>query len=100
MAVKNMRPRYIGFRVTGGVKIHRKEMIRAIRSSFSTDEYNDIEPWLTAFDGFKGILRCRHNGSERARELLNDIYLDPGRVETVITSGTIKKVKVSIGLDR
>ncbi len=91
MAVKNERLRYIGF-VLQGSRTDRRNMINAIRRSFQ-DEYDEIKPWLTVFDGKKGIIRCRHFGKERTIEILNSIDICGGKVKTLISSGTIKKVK-------
>ncbi len=92
MAVKNKRIRYIGFQIVGGHKIDRKEFIRALRRAFSKDEYITIEPWLTVFTDNKGILRCEHTGKEKTIELLNSMDLGGGKVRTIVTGGTIKKV--------
>ncbi len=92
MAVRNYRNRYVGFVIQGG-KTTRRKMISAIRSSFDKDEYHRISPWLTVFDGEKGIVRCQHHGNDRVVEVLNKIEVEGGKVKTVVTSGTIKKVK-------
>ncbi len=86
------RPRYIAFRIKNG-KTDRRGMINAIKSTFTGEEYDSIEPWLTVFTGTKGIVRCNHTGKEEAIDILNDMDVGGGRVRTVITSGTIKKAK-------
>ncbi len=93
MAVRNTRQRYIGFEITDGKELERKDMIMMIRNSFTKDEYADLEPWLTVFTGSKGILRCKHIGKERALEILDSMDIEGAKVKTVITSGTIRKVQ-------
>ncbi len=92
MVVGEDRQRYIAFIIEGG-KTDRRGMIDAIRSEFSRQEYEEIKPWLTVFEGDKGIVRCKHTGKERAIEILNDMLIDDGKVRTITTSGTIKKAK-------
>ncbi len=93
MAVKGKRYRYIGFEIIDGEEIDRREMIRAVRNSFREDEYTAVEPWITVFTGDKGIVRCLHTGKDRTIEILNNLEIKGGTVKTVVTSGTIKKVK-------
>ncbi|MFW5952707.1 MAG: hypothetical protein ACOCSJ_00940 [Candidatus Natronoplasma sp.] len=95
MVVGEDRQRYISFIIAGG-KTDRKGMINAIRSAFSREEYEEIEPWLTVFEGDRGIVRCDHTGKERSVEILNEIEIDNGKVKTIITSGTIKKAKKAL----
>lgn len=90
--VTKKRNRYIAFVLEGG-STDRRGMINAIRDVFSKDEYHEIKPWLTVFDGEKGIVRCNHTGKERTVDLLNSIEVGGGSVRTVTTSGTIKKAK-------
>ncbi|MFO8109413.1 MAG: hypothetical protein R6U17_02680 [Thermoplasmata archaeon] len=92
MAVRNERLRYIGFELEGR-KIPRDVMISAIRASFESEEYEKIKPWLTVFDDNKGIVRCRHKGKERTKDILNSMKLNGESVRTVVSSGSIKKVK-------
>ncbi len=92
MAVRNERQRYVTFILSEG-STSRNDMIHAIRSSFSRGEYEDIKPWLTVFEGDRGILRCRHTGAERTREILNSMEVGGGEVKSVYTSGSIKKAK-------
>lgn len=89
------RERYISF-IIEGAKTDRKEMINAIRSEFSKEEYDEIQPWLTIFEGDRGIVRCSHTGKERAIEVMNDIEIKDGKVKTIVTSGTIKKAKKAL----
>jgi len=92
MVVGDDRQRYIVFVIEGG-KTNRGGMISAIRDEFSEEEYGEIKPWLTVFEGDRGIIRCKHTGKENAVKILNDIKVGGGKVKTVITSGTIKKAK-------
>jgi len=51
--------------------------------------------YLVRFDGFKGILRCRHTEKENAIKLLKSIKkIDscPIHIKTLGTSGTIKSL--------
>lgn len=98
MAVEGKRWRYIGFELSDG-KLDRREMIRAVRDSFSKDEYSELEPWLTVFTGTKGILKVRHMGKDRAIEILNSMKFNGVTVKTVVTSGTIKKVKKTLSVE-
>ena len=84
MAVEGRRNRYIAFRIAGG-KTDRSGMIGAIRRAFSRSEYEKIKPWLTVFEGGRGIVRINHDGKERALEILNSIEVGGGKVETLTT---------------
>ncbi|MFW6040320.1 MAG: hypothetical protein ACOC85_00610 [Thermoplasmatota archaeon] len=92
MAVKDIRKRYIAFRLKNG-ETDRKRMINAIREAFTKNEYRVIEPWLTVFTGKKGIIRVSHLGKKRAIEVLNRTVVNDCKVETITTSGTIKNAK-------
>lgn len=92
MTVSKHRKRYIAFVIEDG-KTSRKDMISAIRERFSYEEYENFRPWLTVFDGRRGIVRCRHIGKEKVVKILNSIEVGGGKVKTLITSGTIKKAK-------
>lgn len=92
MAVRENRNRYVVFEIGSG-RTDRRGMIRAIRRAFSRDEYEDYEPWLTVFEGDKGIIRFDHMGKERVLELLDGIEVGGGEVRTTFTSGTIKRAK-------
>jgi len=95
MVVGDDRQRYISF-IIEGAETDRRGMINAIRNEFSREEYEEIKPWLTVFEGDRGILRCKHIGKERAVEVMNEIEVDKGKVKTIITSGTIKKAKKAL----
>jgi len=95
MVVDDDRQRYISF-IIEGAETDRKGMINAIREKFSRKEYEEIEPWLTVFEGDRGIVRCKHLGKERAVEIMNKIKIDNGKLKTIITSGTIKKAKKAL----
>lgn len=92
MAVENDRQRYILFVIREG-ETDRRGMINAIRDEFTREEYEEIKPWLTVFEGDRGIIRVKHTGKARAIEVLNGMEVGGGKVETITTSGTIKKVK-------
>ncbi len=92
MVVGDDRQRYIAFVIEGG-KTDRGNMIGAIRHEFSKDEYENIKPWLTVFEGDRGIIRCKHTGKEKALNILNKMQVGGGKVKTIMTSGTIKKAK-------
>jgi len=95
MVADDDRQRYISF-IIEGAETDRKGMIKAIRDEFSREEYEEIEPWLTVFEGDRGIVRCNHIGKKRAVEVMNKIEVDNGKVRTIITSGTIKKAKKAL----
>ena len=94
------RKRYIAFRVHATWEISRKEFIAAIRRNVNEkNQWERVMPWLTVFENNQGILRCMHTAKDEAVEILNSIeYIDKGkekvRVETLGTSGTIKKAKL------
>jgi len=95
MVVDDDRQRYISF-IIKGAETDRKGMINAIREEFSRKEYEEIEPWLTVFEGDRGIVRCKHIYKNRAVEIMNNIEIDNGKLKTIITSGTIKKAKKAL----
>ncbi len=65
------------------------------------DQVSEGRPWLTAFRDNRGILRCSHTDKETAIEMLSGIT-EVGEerlkvnIETLVTSGTIKKAKESL----
>jgi RNase P/RNase MRP subunit POP5 len=94
------RKRYIAFRVDAPHVISRKEFISAIRNNVKDKaQWDRVEPWLTVFENNEGILRCIHTARDEAVEILTRINV-VGRpsvdvkVETLGTSGTIKKAKL------
>lgn len=95
MVVGDDRQRYISFVIKEG-EIDRKGMIQVIRDEFTREEYEEIKPWLTVFEKDRGIIRCKHTGKERAIEVFNQMKINNGKVETIITSGTIKKAKKAL----
>ena len=77
-------------------------MVRAIDIASRAAGLDDRKR-LTVFTGDLGIVRCRHMEQEAMVECISSIReVDgrPARAETLITSGTIKKVKGHLGLDR
>lgn len=95
MMIKEMRQRYIAFIIEDG-STDRKGMIAKIREYFADDEYRRIRPWLLVFTGDKGIVRCNHLHKDRCVEILNSMRINGGNVQTVTTSGTIKKAKETL----
>ena len=101
MSKKTEKPkiRYITFKVHSPRIFSRKEFISAIRQNISRKEvWDKMKPWLTVFQNNQGILRCNHTEVDRAKELLISIKFVGGEqvpvtVETLGTSGTIKKAK-------
>ncbi|MDO9537510.1 MAG: Rpp14/Pop5 family protein [Thermoplasmata archaeon] len=104
MGVKEFRHRYIVFEIEAPRVIERWELIKEfqrIASRMGLDQTDEIRPWLTAFQNNRGILRCSHNDRDKAIELLkaiNEVGEDRVKVtiDTITTSGTIKKAKESL----
>ncbi len=89
-----MRKRYIAFHLDGDTS--KKPLIEAIKKR----DFDEI-PWLIYFDGEYGILRCGHLEKEKAIDLLRSIKRvgdNKVKIETIATSGTIKKIKEKIGI--
>ena len=89
---KTGRVRYILFRLSEG-KASRYQLIERLKE-LSRGE----QPWLTVYTGTYGILRCRHCQKEEMIELLGSLgwagrEKNVIRIETVATSGTIRKLK-------
>lgn len=104
MAVKEFRHRYIVFEIEAPRVIERWELIKEFQrlaSRMGLDQSEEIRPWLTAFQNNRGILRCSHCDRDKALELLNGIT-EVGderlkvTIQTITTSGTIKKAKESM----
>jgi RNase P/RNase MRP subunit POP5 len=104
MPIKSQRDkqRYIAFRITAPRQLSRKEFIAVLRRNIQDqNSWDRMKPWLTVFENNCGILRCTHTTADEARTLLASIQ-DFGRektackVETLCTSGTIKKAKSKI----
>lgn len=97
--IKKPKRRYITFKVHSPKILSRKEFISAIRQNISGKEaWDKMQPWLTVFQDNEGILRCNRNEVDKAKELLISIKSVgreqiPVTVETLGTSGTIKKAK-------
>jgi RNase P/RNase MRP subunit POP5 len=100
--VKEYRQRYIVFEIESPRLVERWEFLAALQKRASLlrlDLEKGGRPWLTAFHGNRGVLRCAHTDKEKAIELLNGIN-EIGEnnelkiaVKTISTSGTIKKAK-------
>ncbi len=92
MAVRNFRKRYIVFRVHGRGALPRKEMIDIINRR---GRIHRVRMKLTVFKGNRGIILVSHTDKEKAIEAMN--FEDSGlKIETIRTSGTIKKAKNSM----
>ena len=88
MAVSDFRKRYIVFKVSGS-PLSRKEMIAIINRM---GRMHGVRMNLTVFQGNRGIILVSHRDKEKAVKAMN--FDDKGlKVETVKTSGTIKKAK-------
>lgn len=103
MVVKDKvgRKRYIGFEIhiEGKSHFHRGAVIRALNQESGVAR--KLNPWLTEFDGMKGIVRCPHTEKDAIIELLRNLkHIDrtPVSVKTVTTSGCIKTVKEKLRL--
>ena len=97
------RKRYVGFRVAveEGPPPDRRVMVEALDSASRAVHLSDRKR-LTVFTGEMGIAKCSHLELEPMVRALTSIDLIGGRsatVETLITSGTIKKVKAHLGMD-
>jgi RNase P/RNase MRP subunit POP5 len=102
-APRRERRRYVGFRVAvdDGPAPDRKAMVEAMdRASRAAGLPGRRR--LTVFTGDLGIAVCEHLELEtmlRAMGSIDEVGGLPARVETLVTSGTIKKVKAHLGLD-
>lgn len=94
-----IRKRYIAFRITAPRLISRNELISAIRENLKDKKsWNNMKPWLTIFENNHGILSCVHTSKNEAIELLSSLKAVgrekvPIKVDTLGTSGTIKKAR-------
>lgn len=98
-----VRKRYVGFRVhvEEGPPPDRRTMVEALDRVCRAEHLRDSKR-LTVFTGASGIAKCEHREWEamvRALTSIEDLGGRPARVETVVTSGTIKKVKAHLGLE-
>jgi RNase P/RNase MRP subunit POP5 len=98
------RKRYIGFRVEPeeGPAPGRHEMVAALDAACRSAGLPDRRR-LTVFTGVQGIARCTDGEQATMVKILSSIGEVGGRpvlVTTLVTSGTIKKVKGHLGLDR
>ncbi len=90
MAVRNFRKRYIVFRVHSSRALTRKDMIAVINRR---GRMHGMRMKLTVFESDRGIILVSHRDKEKAVKAMN--FEDNGlKVETVKTSGTIKKAKM------
>ncbi len=92
VASSNPRFRYVVFRISSKVSI--KENLVADAVSKSLDMNKRV---LVHFDGVFGIVRCTNLNKDKTIRLLNAVTSIGGKavhIETVGTSGTIKKAKL------
>ena len=91
------RKRYIVFSVTTESAPSHDDFERAAVSLLrEKGVLRSVRPKLIDFDGRVGILRCAHTGKDEAIDVLNsmtDVMGAKVRVETVKTSGTLRKVR-------
>ena len=104
MGVREFRRRYIVFTIDASKNVERWELIKEFQreaSRMGLDQENEGRPWLTAFQDNRGILRCSHTDKDIAIEMLQNVT-EVGeerlkvKIETIVTSGTIKKAKESL----
>ena len=104
MGVREFRRRYIVFTIDAPRNIERWELIKEFQreaSRMGLDQESEGRPWLTAFQDNRGILRCSHTDKDTAIEMLQSVT-EVGEerlkvtIETLVTSGTIKKAKESL----
>ncbi|HMA83366.1 MAG TPA: Rpp14/Pop5 family protein [Candidatus Thermoplasmatota archaeon] len=98
---RDFRPRYILFRISGEKSlfpISRNSMIFALRSyaeRFFSCSLKEKKIYLTRFNGWKGIVRCKHTEKQNTINLLQSITQINGKsvvIQTIATSGTIKSL--------
>jgi RNase P/RNase MRP subunit POP5 len=96
------RYRYIAFRLTtdDDRAVRRDDMIRTIQDATRTHDAAGAEPWLTRFDGTRGILRVLRGNETQGRNVLDSIteirVQDVGvpvHVSCLLTSGTIASLQ-------
>jgi RNase P/RNase MRP subunit POP5 len=95
------RKRYIGFRVSvaEGPPPDRRAMVEAMDEACRAARLPDRKR-LTVFTGELGIAKCPHREQAAMLRAMASIDCIGGRaatVETLVTSGTIKKVKGHLG---
>jgi RNase P/RNase MRP subunit POP5 len=101
---QRVRKRYVGFRVTvdQGPAPDRRAMVVSLDRACRAVNLPDAKR-LTVFTGHLGIAKCVHTEAAalvRALSSIDRIGDRSASVETVVTSGTIKKVKGHLGLDK
>ena len=86
----------------GDVPPDRRAMVEAMDAACRSEGLPDRRR-LTVFTGDRGIARCDHTEVEvtlRALRSIEEVGGSRASVVTVVTSGTIKKVKAHLGLAR
>jgi RNase P/RNase MRP subunit POP5 len=92
------RRRYILFRIINEDKIDisKDQLIYEIRKrckDLYSDKCKKMGIFLVRFDGYEGIIRCKHTEKQNVINLMNSINRignESIKVETIGTSGTIK----------
>ncbi len=97
------RKRYVGFRVQveEGPPPDRRTMVEALDRACRSHGLRDRKR-LTVFTGELGIAKCEHTEVDDmlgALASIDHLGGTPAMVETLVTSGTIKKVKAHLRLD-
>ncbi len=101
MPVREYRKRYVAFKIDAPRNIQRWELIGALQrraEKMGMAGEGLARPWLTTYKDNRGVLRCAHVDKDIAIELLTSVT-ELGddnlqvKIETIVTSGTIKQAK-------
>ena len=97
MVVKDRvgRNRYIAFRIEGRRRVTPPEFTEALRGAAASVPAPE-RPRLVLLAGDRGLVRCRHTAKEATIALLRAVTKaggGPVRVETLGTSGTIRRAR-------
>lgn len=94
------RRRYIGFRIKlqkdKTINLEKKDIVDEIKKQsilLFDKNCRELGIYLIRFNGEKGIVKCNHTQKDNTIQLLksiNKICLQPVKIETLGTSGTIK----------
>ncbi len=91
---KGERKRYVGF-VVSDPSINRSKLIHLLNIATGKD---DVSPWLTYYEDGKGIVLCSNKNRTVIEKILKRAGGSGLAVKTIITSGTIKKVKNALSI--
>ena len=106
MPVRNVRRRYLHFRVDSALPLNEKDIWDATKDSvdslFGLKGLSDAELTLVGYDekAATGILRCRHTEVRRVRASLAFLTLIKGQAAAIRVdrvSGTIRRIKKKTG---